>query len=140
MSQVTFYQLSDEQDAGPKLACTLIADAYSAKRKCTVLCASKAQAEALDDLLWQLPSNRFVPHNMSGEGPAAGTPVEICWQSGQLSRRPVLVNLSDTMPDNAQRFQQIFDFVPVADEAKKAARIRYKQFQQAGCHMQFKSA
>ena len=52
----------------------------------------------------------------------------------------MLVNLSEILPQSMGQFQQIIDFVPAADEAKKAARIRYKQFQQAGCQMQFKSA
>ncbi|AXR07604.1 DNA polymerase III subunit chi [Salinimonas sediminis] len=140
MPQATFYQLQDSQDAGPVRACEIIASAYAAKQRCAVLCLSKSQAEALDDLLWQLPANRFVPHNMAGEGPSAGTPVEICWDPAQLSRRQLLVNLSESLPDAFGQFQHIVDFVPAADEAKKAARIRYKQFQQAGCQMQFKSA
>ena len=140
MPQVTFYQLQDTKDAGPVRACELIANAFANKQRCMVLCASQSQAEVLDDLLWQLPADRFVPHNMSGEGPPSGTPVELCWQPEQLSRRHVLVNLSEILPQSMGQFQQIIDFVPAADEAKKAARIRYKQFQQAGCQMQFKSA
>ncbi|WP_218354674.1 DNA polymerase III subunit chi [Alteromonas lipotrueiana] len=140
MPQVSFYQLQDNKDAGPVRACELIANAFANKQRCVVLCVSQTQAEILDDLLWQLPADRFVPHNMAGEGPPAGTPVELCWLPEQLSRRHVLVNLSETVPQSMGQFQQIIDFVPMADEAKKAARIRYKQFQQAGCQMQFKSA
>ncbi|WP_018983366.1 DNA polymerase III subunit chi [Salinimonas chungwhensis] len=140
MPQVTFYQLPERAEAGPELACSLIADAHAAKQRVVVLCQTKSQAESLDDLLWQLPAKRFVPHNMSGEGPPSGTPVEICWSPEQLGRRSLLVNLSNTMPDAIQQYQRIIDFVPSAEDAKKAARIRYKQFQQAGCQMQFQSA
>lgn len=140
MPQVTFYQLPDAQQAGQEVACSLIADAYAYKQRVVVLCQDKAQAEALDDLLWQLPAKRFVPHNMSGEGPPSGTPVEICWSPTQISRRHLLVNLSNAMPDAIGQYQYIIDFVPGEEDAKQAARVRYKQFQQAGCQMKFQSA
>lgn len=140
MPQVTFYQLPDAQRAGQEVACSLIADGYAAKQRVVVLCEDKTQAEALDDLLWQLPAKRFVPHNMNGEGPSAGTPVEICWAPEQVSRRHLLVNLSNAMPDAIGQYQYIIDFVPGEENAKQAARVRYKQFQQAGCQMKFQSA
>ncbi|MBU2979523.1 DNA polymerase III subunit chi [Alteromonas sp. C1M14] len=140
MPQVTFWQLTDEADGAEPRACHLVADAYANKKKIAVLCANQASAEAVDELLWQLPADRFVPHNMYGEGPGPGTPVEICWQENQLSRRSLLVNLSGEMLSSPGSFQTIYDFVPVADDAKQAARVRYKQYQQAGCQLQFKSA
>ncbi|QJR80140.1 DNA polymerase III subunit chi [Alteromonas pelagimontana] len=140
MPQVTFYSLPDENNAAAVKACNLIAEAYSRKQRCAVLCASQQAAETVDDLLWQLPADRFVPHNMVGEGPPTGTPVEICWEESQLSRRNMVVNLSEKMLSSLNHYQHIIDFVPHAEEAKKAARIRYKQYQQAGCSMQFQSA
>ena len=140
MPQVTFWQLSDGKDAGESRACDLIASAYAQRQKCVVLCANKSSAEAVDELLWQLPADRFVPHNMCGEGPGTGTPVEICWQENQLSRRNLIVNLSGEMLTSPHSYQTIYDFVPVAGDAKQAARVRYKQYQQAGCQLQFKSA
>lgn len=140
MPQVIFWQLSDEDDGAEPRACDLVAEAYANKKRVAVLCASSASAEALDELLWQLPAGRFVPHNLFGEGPSTGTPVEICWQENQLTRRSLLVNLSGEMVSSPQSFQTIYDFVPVADDAKQAARVRYKRYQQAGCQLQFKSA
>lgn len=140
MPQVTFWQLADEAHAAENRTCHLVADAFSNKQKCIVYCADKTSAEMVDELLWQLPADRFVPHNLAGEGPGMGTPVEICWQENQLSRRNLIVNLSGKMLTSPQAYQTIFDFVPAADEAKQAARVRYKQYQQAGCHLQFQSA
>lgn len=118
-------------------ACELAAELYSQRKKSVVLCANKAQAEAIDELLWQLPAQRFVPHNLAGEGPNGGAPVEIVWELHSLPRKPCLINLSEQLPPNLGQFQQIIDFVPVAESAKQLARQRYKQFQQAGCQMQF---
>lgn len=139
MPQATFYQLKPGDEVG-SIACQLTANALGNRQKVGILCKDQAQAEQVDELLWQLPSDRFVPHNLHGEGPATGTPVEICWSTTQLGRRPLLINLSGELPGQVQQFQSIIDFVPVADDEKQAARVRYKQYQQAGCAMQFKSA
>lgn len=140
MPHVVFYQLTEQENSPSARAASLIADAYANKQKVGVLCDSQQQAEELDDLLWQLPSERFVPHNMHGEGPPSGTPVEICWQASQVGRRPVVVNLSQELVMSPQHHQHIIDFVPVEDDAKQLARVRYKKYQQAGCAMQFKTA
>lgn len=146
MSAVRFYALADDTVAPaghenvPAVcikACELTAELYSQKKKSVVLCADQAQAEAVDELLWQLPAGRFVPHNLAGEGPNGGAPVEIVWQLQSLPRKQCLINLSGQMVNNFNQFQQIIDFVPVEATAKQLARERYKQFQQAGCQMQF---
>ncbi len=140
MPNVVFYQLTEQEKSPSARAASLIAEAYTNKQKVGVLCDSQAQAEEVDELLWQLPASRFVPHNMHGEGPPTGTPVEIYWQASQVGRRPVVVNLSQELVMSPQHHQQIIDFVPVEDDAKQQARVRYKKYQQAGCAMQFKSA
>ena len=146
MPAVQFYALAEEAVTPEGLssvpavcakACELTAELYSQKKKSVVLCADQAQAEAVDELLWQLPAARFVPHNLAGEGPNGGAPVEIVWQVQSLPRKQCLINLSGQMIGNFNQFQQIIDFVPVEESAKQQARERYKQFQQAGCQMQF---
>lgn len=140
MTQVCFYALKEDGRDMQTLACDLVSQAYTNKQKVAVLCASQQHAEQFDELLWQLPADRFVPHNLSGEGPSSGTPVEVCWQAQSLGRRTLLVNLSQQMINSVNNFQHIFDFVPIQEADKQAARVRYKQFQQAGCAMQFQAA
>ena len=140
MPQVMFYQLAATAKSAAERACDLVADAYANKQKVAVMCESQSLAEDVDELLWQLPAKRFVPHNLYGEGPPSGTPVEICWEISQLARRPLVVNLGDTMLPNPQQYQRIIDFVPADDAEKQAARVRYKKYQQAGCNMQFTAA
>mgnify|MGYP001385903242 CR=1 FL=1 len=139
MPQATFYQLSEGANAD-NTACQLACDAAANRQRVGIFCQNQQQAEAVDELLWQLPANRFVPHNLYGEGPSSGTPVEIYWDASQLGRRHLLINLSGAMLSAPQQFQNIIDFVPNADDEKQAARVRYKQYQQAGCAMQFKTA
>lgn len=142
--QVSFYLLSPPQAdvAAPQnelsttpahfaLACQLCADLYRARQRVFVYTASQQQAEAFDELLWQFDAERFVPHNLAGEGPKYGAPVEISWQPPRQNRQ-VLINLADTVPAFANRFSQIIEFVPVAEHDKALARARFKQYRQLG--------
>lgn len=141
MSKVVFYLLeasneTHQQPAHFALACLLATRSYRQKQKCLVHCQNQALAEQFDELLWQLPNDAFVPHNLSGEGPAGGAPVEICWQAPSQMNRQVLINLSDTIPDFHHRFRHIIDFVPAQDDLKPQARERYKQYRAAGYQLE----
>ena len=137
MAEVIFYLLEqdriDDQPAPLALACQLAASSFRNKQACLVLCQSQAQAEAFDELLWQRPAEAFIPHNLTGEGPPKGTPVEVSWVGARPgSGKPVLINLADELPNDHQRFRKIFDFVPAAEQPKQQARERYKQYRGAG--------
>ena len=87
----------------------------------------------MDEALWQRDPEQFVPHNLSGEITNYATPIEISWVGKRNSqRRDLLILLQTSVPDFAQSFNHIIDFVP-ADETRKAqARERYKQYRQLG--------
>lgn len=135
--QVSFYVVNPSQHepadapAHVAFACQLCADLYRAKKRVFVYTASQQEAEQFDELLWQFEPERFVPHNLAGEGPAYGAPVEISWQPPKQSRQ-VLLNLSTEIPAFANRFQQIIEFVPADEQLKAQARERYKQYRQLG--------
>lgn len=112
-------------------ACQLCADLYRANQRVFVYTANQQQAEWVDELLWQFDPERFVPHNLSGEGPARGAPIEIGWQAPRQSRQ-VLINLTDNMPEFSRRFARVIEFVPAEPALKAQARERYKQYRQAG--------
>ena len=133
-------QADDAHPAHWLSACELAARCFRQKKRCLVMCADQVAAEAFDNLLWQQPLNAFVPHNLTGEGPAGGAPVEITWPNNGYANRPILINLSDQMPQNGQKFRQIYDFVPAAEDAKQLARERYKHYRAAGFQMSTEAA
>ncbi|WP_290614358.1 DNA polymerase III subunit chi [Arsukibacterium sp. UBA3155] len=138
---VTFYVLAEPQHptenelsttpAHFALACQLCANFYRANQRVFVYTASQQDAELIDQLLWQFDADSFVPHNLSGEGPARGAPVEISWQAPRQSRQ-ILINLATDIPAFASRFNDIIEFVPSQAAAKAQARERYKQYRQSG--------
>lgn len=139
MRTAHFYLLDEIGDASLlPFICEQVCAYYREGQKVLVMATDQIQAEALDQLLWQLPVKAFVPHNLSGEGPSGGSPVEISWPGysvntqNRTSPRPCLVNLAADVPDIASKARSITDVVPVDDQQRAAARQRYKQYRQLG--------
>ena len=153
LTLVTFYALkqalakADDKQVACEvvMAAHLCSDNVALRKKITVLCADQAQAEAFDELIWQFPADKFIPHNLYGEGPDMGTPVEIIWLSAfqsmnKLRNTAVVINLSQQYIDNISNIKHVIDFVPLQDEEKIEARERYKRYKQAGCQLEYKTA
>lgn len=134
-TQVMFYQLEQQPSEQVSLlllhACFQAAHYYRQNQRVFIFCGSQPQAHQIDELLWSFDPDSFVAHNLIGEGPKNGAPVEISWQA-PTNRRPVLINLTSTVPNFAQQFSQIIDFVPSDETLKQQARERYKQYRQLG--------
>lgn len=115
------------------LACELARQAFINQQWVYIHCTDKEQAYAIDELLWQLAPQSFVPHNLKGEGPTGGAPVEIGFDRlGANKNRHVLINLADQVPQFAVNFVQIIDFVANDDGHKAIARDRYRQYRTLG--------
>lgn len=136
MPQVVFYLLPETPQApsAPALlssACRLAERCYLDKEKVYILATDQHQAEAVDELLFSFDPDSFVPHNLTGEGPAGGAPVEIGCEAPK-GQRSVLINLCPQAPTFAVKSRLIIDFVPADDAGKQLARERYKQYRTAG--------
>ncbi|MEO0369335.1 MAG: DNA polymerase III subunit chi [Pseudomonadota bacterium] len=136
MSQALFYLLEQPSEAGTQshfdAACHVAAQCSSNKQRCLIWCDNQQDAEQIDERLWQLPTERFVAHNLLGEGPKGGATVEITWEPPARSNRTVLINLATQAPNFGHQFRQIFDFVPAEENLKQHARNRYKSYRVTG--------
>ena len=140
-NQVVFYVFNDseqvltstklEQDLVHYYACLQAAHYYRQNKKVFIYTQNQQQAHAIDELLWRFDADAFVPHNLLGEGPHYGSPVEISWQAPK-NRRAVLINLTTHSPDFAGQFAQVVDFVPCDENLKQLARERFRQYRQQG--------
>ncbi|MGO1247257.1 MAG: DNA polymerase III subunit chi [Oceanisphaera sp.] len=133
MSQGCFYLLPEatSPEALISLVCQLTTDYYRQGLGVFIYAQHQAQAQALDEALWQQPADAFIAHNLQGEGPRQGAQVIIGWQPPQHGRA-ILLNLAPLAPDFARRFKQLVDFVPADDAGKQAARERFKAYRQSG--------
>lgn len=141
-----FWLLGEPHQATPNsalssleyFACVLTADLYRQRKKVLLLASDQDHAQRLDEALWQFDASRFVPHNLPGEGPAFGAPVEINWQASQ-QRRPYWINTNAVVPEfiNLKSgIKEWHDFVPADEAGKIAARERYKQLREMGVSLQ----
>lgn len=142
MTQVHFYTLDQISDEKKHLfVCQLTHQFMQQKQPVLVLCQTQAEAEQLDELLWQQPPEAFIPHNLQGEGPHYGTPVVLAWPTNEqdpwraYGRRSVAINLSATVIAQAHTFTHIVELVPVEPTARAEIRERYKHYRQLGLNL-----
>jgi len=107
-------QIPSEIVLAADISCTCVRQ----KKKTSVLCATQKQAEMYDEFIWQYPAEDFIPHNLFGEGPDIGTPLEIIWDAvyqnmTSLRNRSVVINLSHRCINDFARIQHIIEFVPM---------------------------
>jgi len=112
-------------------ACLQAAYFYRQNQKVFIYTQDQTQAHDIDEMLWAFEPDSFVAHNLLGEGPRGGSPVEISWQNPTI-RRPVLINLTNTMPNFTNNFSTVVDFVPTNELLKQQARDRYRACKQWG--------
>ncbi|MGL9760274.1 MAG: DNA polymerase III subunit chi [Symbiopectobacterium sp.] len=138
MKNATFYLLEHTDDvdrlsACEALACDLAAEHWRRGQRVLIACEDEQQALRLDDALWRRDSSAFVPHNLAGEGPRRGTPVEVAWpqRRGSISR-DLLISLLSQFANFATAFHEVIDFVPHEESLKPSARNRYKAYRRVG--------
>lgn len=138
MKQATFFLLDAPNSGGElspqeTLACLVAVESYRMGKRVLIACEDQRQAERLDDALWQRDPSRFVPHNLAGEGPRFGAPIELSW-SGRNGNTPrdLLISLMPEFTDFATAFHEVLDFVPYEDSLKQLARERYKAYRSMG--------
>lgn len=109
------------------LACELARKASEAGLPMLVLCASSAQAEMLDDLLWSFDPDAYVPHQIVGaDEDEDEVPVLIAAPEHDAALRPLVLNLRDAaVPDG---FDRVLEVVPADDSARGPLRERWKQY------------
>lgn len=132
-----FAMLDVQLNLQEHFACWLTLQNWRSGLRILLVCEDQAQAERLDEAMWQFDTEAFLPHNLAGEGNGLVSPVELCWPNkrGNASR-DLLINLGAPFPDFATTFKQVIDFVPVDENLKVLARERYKQYRQIGFHLE----
>lgn len=135
-----FFVLKQQDESQAKaddhfsLAADIAAEQYRLGQRVFIFVDNADTAHAIDETIWSFDPDSFVPHNLQGEGPKGGAPVEI-GTTPPVGNRKVLINLAAQLPDFIRRFNQVFDFVPVESVAKQAARERFKKLRQLGANI-----
>ena len=114
-----------------RLVCELARKAHDANLWTLVLARDAAQAEVLDDLLWDMGDDVFIPHQIAGvdvdEDEAA---VLIAPPEVDAPLRPLVINLRDAAVEGG--FERVLEVVPADDSARGPLRERWKQYKARG--------
>jgi DNA polymerase-3 subunit chi len=132
MPRADFYLIAKPRfrDEPLRLVCELARKASDAGQPLLVLAASMAQAEALDELLWEFDPDAYVPHQLAGDEDDDLTPVLIAAPEHDVALRPLVLNLRDGAVEGA--FERVLEVVPADDSARGPLRERWKQYQARG--------
>ena len=130
MTRVDFYVLK-EQDLGAmhRFACRLALKPLSSGQRVHVHTATLQEATAFDELLWEYPQHRFIPHELVyGDAPPTA-PISIGHQFPG-DRDEFLINLAADIPEFFARFDRVAEIIVTS--AKKSGRDRYKHYRDRG--------
>ena len=136
VTKVDFYTLG-EPDRRARLvtACRLAEKAYDQGLRVAVRTASAAETAEFDELLWTFSDRSFVPHVVWPTEPdaVAATPVVVGSSGLPASHRDVLINLAPDAPADFSAYARICEVVGGDEDAKKAGRLRWRTYRDAGC-------
>lgn len=131
MTRIDFYILEDVNlTAQYRFACRLAAKALAGSgQKVVVHAEDEATARRIDELLWDYPDKRFVPHALHGMPQAPAADVLITWQEPPHFDG-VLVNLAPGVPEFFNRFHRVAEVV--VGENRDQGRERYRFYRHRG--------
>jgi DNA polymerase-3 subunit chi len=112
------------------LVCELARKAYDANLWTLVLARDAEQAEALDEMLWDMGDDAYIPHQIAGDEEDALTPVLIATPDVDAAMRPLVINLRDGAVEGS--FERVLEVVPADDSAREPLRERWKQYKARG--------
>lgn len=128
MTRIDFYILQDQtEDACMRFACRLGLKALQTGNPVHVHVEDASCASDLDELMWDYPKHRFIPHETSKN--PSGSPVHIGFAEPHL-QDGLLINLASAIPPFFGRFDRVAEVVVGA--TREQGRDRYKYYRDRG--------
>lgn len=131
--QVDFYLLnSSGKQARQTFACRLAEKVYRMGMTAYVGMENQGDCVLMDDLLWSYSQGSFIPHCLETQDDLKKHAVIIGQKATSPISRQVYINLRSETPDTQQSLDRVAEIIDEDDQNKKLARIRYRQYQDAG--------
>jgi DNA polymerase-3 subunit chi len=139
--QVDFYILeATSEREWLRTACRLAEKAWHKGHRVFIHSDSTQTARSLDDMLWTYRQDSFVPHALYGDRldvhAQSLEPVLVGDGSAQPEAIDVLINLAEGVPAFVENSKRIAEIVAGGEAARRAGRIRYREYRQRGFPIQ----
>ena len=129
--QVDFYVLGDGALTAEQLACRLALMAWEQGHQIAVLTETTDIANKLDELMWDYPAGRFLPH--SAEPGDTRAPVIIGTSDMPIQQdKEVIINLTSTAISEPDRFKRLLEIVPGSPSQRTASRHKFRSYREQG--------
>jgi DNA polymerase-3 subunit chi len=129
--QVDFYVLDESALTAEQLACRLALMAWEQGHRIAVLTETTELANKLDELMWNYPAGRFLPHTAQG-GDARG-PVTIGTPDMPIpGDAEVIINLSSTAIPEPGSFKRLLEIVPGIPSLRSVSRLKFRAYRDQG--------
>jgi DNA polymerase-3 subunit chi len=129
--QIDFYVLQNEALTAERLACRLAMMAWEQGYTIALLTDNEQDASDMDDLMWNYPHERFLPHAIAGGEQSApvliGTATSLPEEQGE-----VIINLSNTAVANPGKFKRLLEIVPVNQADRTVSRDKFRYYRDHG--------
>jgi DNA polymerase-3 subunit chi len=130
MTRIDFYILDDlAKDASMRYACHEGLKAYQRGDPVHIHVDDAQTAAHLDELMWDYPKHRFLPHEIIDPDQAPTSPVHIGYHPPH-HQEGVLINLSAAVPSFFGRFDRVVEII--VDETRAEGRSRYSHYRDRG--------
>ena len=135
MPRADFYLIAKDRfkDEPLRLVCELARKAYDANLWTLVLARDAQQAEQLDELLWDMGDDAYLPHQVAGDEEDELTPILIATPDIDAPLRPLIINLRDAVVEGS--FERVLEVVPADESARGLSRERWKQYKSRGMQL-----
>lgn len=129
--QVDFYVLGEGALTAEQLACRLALMAWEQGHKIAVLTETADLARQLDELMWDYPAGRFLPHSATPGDTRA--PVIIGKSDMTIpGDSEVVINLTGTAISEPDRFKRLLEIVPGIPAQRTASRHKFRSYREQG--------
>ena len=113
-----------------RLVGELVRKAFEANQWTLVLARDAEQAEALDELLWDMGDDAYIPHQLAGDEEDELTPVLIATPEVDTPLRGLVINLRDAAV--AGVCERVLEVLPADESARGPLRERWTQYKARG--------
>ena len=128
--QVDFYVLARPTQSPGQFVCRLAMMAWEQGHRILVRTENQEEASRLDELMWDYPPGRFLPHGLGGREAA---PVAITTRDEAIpEHRNLVINLCTQPVPEPEHLARLCEIVPAEPSQRTASREKFRAYRARG--------